>query len=199
LGITVLTAVGLCRYDDALATYRQGISNNARPVARLKRHFEDAKLRIQQKREKKDADSGQRPPRSILGEKSVPALGKANAGIRPPSLNDALDMSAPREKFSVFVQSDNTTSSSSSSTSSPATTQKLGSDVYRRKENVHEKSMFKGSILPQKTTAKPPPVKFAVFRDDVRAKAPLILLKSQKKKLYENILTSSSLVDGNGH
>jgi hypothetical protein len=108
-------------------------------------------------------------------------------------------MSAPREKFSVFVQSDNTTSSSSSSTSSPATTQKLGSDVYRRKENVHEKSMFKGSILPQKTTAKPPPVKFAVFRDDVRAKAPLILLKSQKKKLYENILTSSSLVDGNGH
>jgi hypothetical protein len=150
-----------------LATYRQGIAKNARPVARLKRHFEDAKLRIQQKREK-EADSGQRP-RSILGEKSVSTLGKANAGIRPPSLHDALDMSAPREKFSVFVQSDNTINDSSS-ISSPAATQKLVSDVYRRKENVLDKSVFKGSILPQKTTSKPPPAKFAVFRDDVRAK-----------------------------
>ncbi|KAG2172631.1 hypothetical protein INT44_002646 [Umbelopsis vinacea] len=148
------------RYDDALATYRQGIAKNARPVARLKRHFEDAKVRIQQKRE---GDSGQPPSRSVLGEKAGSALG--NAGIRPPSLHDALDMSAPRAKFSVFVQSDE--SSGSSSISSPAASQKLASDVYRRKENVLEKSVFKGSIIPQKPTPKPSPAKFAVFRDDM--------------------------------
>ncbi|KAI9286725.1 Mad3/BUB1 homology region 1-domain-containing protein [Umbelopsis sp. AD052] len=148
------------RYDDALATYRQGIAKNARPVARLKRHFEDARVRIQQKRE---GDSGQPPSRSVLGEKAGSALG--NAGIRPPSLHDVLDMSAPRAKFSVFVQSDE--SSGSSSISSPAASQKLASDVYRRKENVLEKSVFKGSIIPQKPTPKPSPAKFAVFRDDM--------------------------------
>ncbi|GAB5588850.1 protein kinase [Umbelopsis nana] len=150
------------KYEDALATYRLGIAKNARPLARLERRYEEAKQRIQQKREKEvdSSSSSSSRPRAILGEKATSLLGKPNAGIRSP-LNDAMDMSAPREKFSVFVQSD--ASHASPSSSKPS----LGHDVYRRKENVLEKSVFKGSILPQKVASKPAPAKFAVFRDDV--------------------------------
>lgn len=152
------------RYEDALTTYRQGIAKNARPVARLQRHYEEAKVRILQKREK-EIESSPRP-RAILGEKTaISGLSKANAGIRLPSLNDVMDISIPREKFSVFVQSDHANTNGSASSSKAFQT--LGSDVYRRKENVLEKSTFKGTILPQKTASKPTPAKFAVFRDDV--------------------------------
>jgi hypothetical protein len=70
----------------------------------------------------------------------------------------------------------------------------LGSDVYRRKENVHEKSVFKGSVLPQKTTSKPVPAKFSVFRDDV---CTYDRLSVQDKSKVADLLKPLFIPDGN--
>ncbi|KAJ2955846.1 hypothetical protein NQZ79_g8224 [Umbelopsis isabellina] len=151
------------RYDDALATYRKGIEQGARPSLRLQRHFEEAKVRIQQKRGQEQTSA---LPRAILGEKATLATARRNSPAR-----DEISMASPRrEKFTVFsdTASPGKIANNSPSSSSKSIQQTLPFDVYRRKENTMEKSIFKGSTLKQ-TASKPTPAKFAVFRDDAES------------------------------
>lgn len=167
---TLLESIG--RKNQAAEIYQMGIENNARPVERLVRKFDEFKQRLVHNPPAEDEPSSPalRAVRPALATKPLGgALGGPEDQQQQPQPQPAPAKKPARQKMAVFSDADAGSSAKAPSTSKEtAGWEEIGTREHRSKENAIESKPFAGQTLKQEGGKKSSSGgKLMVFRDTV--------------------------------
>ncbi|KAF8456801.1 Mad3/BUB1 homology region 1-domain-containing protein [Kalaharituber pfeilii] len=163
----------LGRWKQAREIYQLGIENNARPVERLMRKFDEFLKRLDAAPQREDEPSSPalHAVRPALATKHLPFSGlEGSGGFSDPQAQPSTAAPAPklrREKMAIFSDADNG--------GAPAKTalgpgqggwDSIGTLEHRRKENIVEPRPWAGEVLKQQGgSGKTVGEKMPIFRD----------------------------------
>lgn len=159
------------RRNQAGEIYRSGIENNARPVDRLVRKYEEFMQRLEANPIRDDEPSSPAIPsvRPALASKSVPF--GVTAGSPDPQASQGIPSASTKKpakkKLAVFSDADSEPAPKDKSAAGPVGWESIGTREHRKKENTQEPRPWAGETLKQagKSTKKE---KLSIFRDTVR-------------------------------
>lgn len=140
------------RISQALTVYKEGLKQNARPVNRLEKRFNEFEKRIQSKPLENQPQSPVFPQRSVLSVKSGASLFDSNDD----------EIKTQKRKLDIFIEDDH-----NSSDVKIDGWDHLGDSNYRNKENKIQSKSWNGEVLKQQEVFKKPLLnKINVFNDN---------------------------------
>lgn len=169
----LLESIG--RKNQATEIYQMGIENNARPVDRLVRKFDEFKQRLEHNPPAVDEPTSP-ALRAVRPALAAKPLGGGLGGGTSPEDQQPLPQSQPRpqpapakkparQKMAVFSDAD--AGPSAKATKETTGWEEIGTREHRSKENTMESKPFAGQTLKQEGGKKSSGGKLMVFRDTV--------------------------------
>lgn len=164
---TLLESIG--RKNQAAEIYQTGIENNARPVDRLVRKYDEFKQRLEHSPPAEDepASPALRAARPALAAKPLDGgLGGVPSDPQQQQQRPAPAKKPARQKMAIFSDAD--AGPSAKTTKEVTGWDEIGTRAHRKKENTMEPKPFAGQVMKQEGGKKSSESgKLMVFRDAV--------------------------------